>query len=739
MQSSNYGNDDEGFVMEEEEDNIVLVRYDDDPAGLQPILANLATPSDPFARAIVTQAGWNQQITAVFQGDSRLDPLKVVDLWDSSESMPLNTLTNVGLIGESLARLNLSNAKTDGVVCGVLAKATNDLRDAVAAVGNDLGKASELKKIIKSLRYERASGFFLPVWALMDQLNHLDVNAMDMALLSGRFILGGLSATQKAANKKASGLLNLVSSNLNLHLVHTTTRRSGAFGRMNPWLHKTLLRSFDRRRVVQFRPLLMKHVSVKTAVDDLDVYNAIKVKRVRLKILQGLIQTDEASGLTFPRASGLDGGTPILMDGIEISLSQHDYTAKGQAKKKIKFKTGTHAAIHLRRIARVGLKLGEEDDRGNTLSFLYRWPEMNYLADDSPEVQIDTVKIVLYGSGKVNWWEDYYRPDPPKHDNLDVLPYPTRRVYIAEENTWIEYHDIMQLIFAQALYGHFANISGSIQIIQDEFALLVAGAYTKVGIMVVMEARQDIQEPYPRVNRKGEELPTAPSGNIPRKIVRNFPQMQDVLLAKELTPTWNTPGVAKGASIYPERRFRIEDAYTEDDAKLSLPSHDLIFKQNRSDQPGQQGIIGLRLHDMCDINSIGSMTWLEAGKIGLEYFGTESIPDKVSEEVLQIALTPPTITTTTTTTTPSPSSAVPQEARGITETLLSPLNLDWDNLGLHPLDFSQLADELMQERAEKNANDITRQNELPLNAADDDEDAASGFLASSPRNEPTYD
>lgn len=672
MQSPNYGNE----VVEEEEDNIVLVRYDDDPGGgggLQPILASLATPDDPFARAIVTQDGWNRQIAAVFQSDPTLGPLKVVDFWDPEESMPLNTVTNVGLIGETLARLNLSDARSDGVVCGILTKATNDLQYAVEAVENNLGNP-ELKKIIKSLRYERASGFFLPVWTLMDQMKHLDANAMDTALLSGRFLRTGLSVAQRKANKSASSLLNLVSSNLNLHLVHMTTRRSGAFGRMNPWLHKTLLQLFDRRRVVQIRPVLMKHVSA-SVTDDLDVKNVIKVKRVRVKIPQDLVQSTNDIKFTSPKASGPEGNLPVLMDGIEISLSQHDYTVKSQAKKKIKFKTGTHAAIHLRRLFRKGIKLGEEDARGNTLSFLYRWPEMNYLAGDSSAVEIDTVKIVIYGSGKVNWWEDYYRPSPARHDNLDVMPYPVRRVYIADEKTWIEYHDIMQLIFAQALYGHFAKISDSIEIIQNEFSTLVSGALGKIGVMVVMEARENIQEPYLRVSRKGEKLAAETAANT-QKIIREFPQMQDVLLTKELSATWNAPGnrkTTRGASIRINKRFRREDAYSEADTKMSLPPHDLIFKQNGSSQDGHQGIIGLRLHDMCDINSIGAMTWFKAGKVGLEYFDTESIPDKVFEEVLQLAQSPVAP--------PSPSLPIPQEEEEEEQFIETSTGLDSEFIG----------------------------------------------------------
>ena len=133
---------------EEEEDvDVVKVFYDDDPTVLQPILASLATPADPFARSIATQAGWNQQIKAVFQDDDAGDDtMRVVGPVDFEEQLPINTLTNVCLIGEGLVHLNLSDAETDGSVCRVLTKATNDLRQAVMSAQEDFRKITSQQK-----------------------------------------------------------------------------------------------------------------------------------------------------------------------------------------------------------------------------------------------------------------------------------------------------------------------------------------------------------------------------------------------------------------------------------------------------------------------------------------------------------------------------------------------------------------------------------------------------------------
>ncbi len=646
MQSSNYGND-EGVVVEEEEDNIVLVRYDDDPAVLQPILANLATPSDPFARAIVTQVGWNQQITAVFQGDSRLDPLKVVGLWDSEEFMPLNTVTNVGLIGESLARLNLSNAKTDGPVCGVLAEATDALKLAVVETNRRLRKMKRANVVTSpGLRYERASGFFLPVWTFLDQMNHVDADAADILDLSRR--IGGQAATaantfnQQVSDKSALGLLNLVSSHLNLHLVHKIVRRSGAFGRSNQSFHQTLLSLFDRRRVTQNRPGVMKRIST----TENDIQNVIQVERVSVKVTLDLIPAPwrKKHNLNFPESDLSFGSSPVVMNGVLITLSQHDHTK--QKISKTKFKTGTHAVIHFRWATRV-VALGEEAKRGTTLSFVYRWPEVNDLTSGDP-INVKKVKIVLYGSGKVNWWEDYYQPqnvnpndeeeeeeEEPSHSNEGiVLPYPSRRVYITETETWIEYHDIMQLIFAQALYGHFSDIPNSIKVIQPEFATLISGATKPVMAMIVVDARAIVpEEDYPRFNARGTKLRTFQNNG---QVIREFPQMRDVLLMKVLGPHWETMTVQRGKARKPETRTK-KSVVDIKESTVVVPREDLSLKEKESDIHGQTGRIAIKLRDMTDATVVETTSWRGAGQVGLEYLmnGKRNIPEVRMTNVLK--------------------------------------------------------------------------------------------------------
>jgi len=622
MQS--YDDDDDA----EEDVDVVKVFYDDDPAALQPILASLATPADPFARSIATQAGWDQQIKAVFQDvDAGDDTMKVVSPMDfEEEQLPINTLTNVCLIGEGLAHLNLSDAKTDGSVCTILAKATNDLREAVESAQTEFLKTtSDHRKMFKEERQEReekASGFFLPIWTLMDQMKHVDMDAGDVIALSRRYVSAEIQEEQKPIDTHVLSLLNLASSNLGFHLVDRSVRRSAAFGRMNPWLHMELLRLFDRYRVVSRDPVMMKLLHATKTSENNPIKKVIGIKRVRVEVPGNIISFGEEYDINRPVTND---NNVVLMDGIQFTLKQHNNKKLPSTEQP--FKTGTHAAIHFRSIGEVVPNNDEAaDKRGNTLSFLYRWPEIE-------KFNIKTVKIVLYGSGKVDWWTDYYWSTKEK-----VMPYPPRRVYIADTETMIEYHDIMYLIFAQSLYGNFGDLPNSIKLVQSMFATHVSGATSRTFVMAVLESREDLAHPYPRLYGTSKPIPEGKFGRA-GNIIRKFPRMRDVLLKTTLEPTWEIKTekrkrIRKGGARGRERRSRAQTKYAGLPVQI-VPRTDLIFKQTDSSL-GIPNQIRLKLHDKADIESIGKMSWIDAGNVGLQNLNQEdflNVPDQRSQEL----------------------------------------------------------------------------------------------------------
>lgn len=656
----------------EEDVDVVKVFYDDDPAALQPILASLATPEDPFARSIATQVGWNQQIKAVFQDPDSIDDddtMRVVGPVDFKEQMPINTLTNVCLIAEGVGRLNLSDAKTDGSVCDVLTKATNELRLAVESAQTEFLKITKEKtKGVTDKRKEReekASGFFLPIWALMDQMKHVSMDAGDVIGLSRRYVnIKDIEIQEAQTNNEKNvlsllnteiqkvqtesemhglSLLYLTSSNLGFHLVSKHVERSAAFGRMNPWLHTKLLRLFDSYRVMANKPMMMKRIHSKTTAND-SIRDVISIKRVGVKVPINIFNWLDLIDKNKP----ITENDVVALDGIEITLAQHNNTQLKEDAER--FKTGTHAAIHLRASNEtVKLLPGEADSRGNTLSFLYRWPEIESTLDaDDTTLEVDTVKIVLYGSGKVNWWEDYWwegdEKDPTKHS---VMPYPPRRVYIADSKTMIEYHDIMHLIFSETLYGNFGDLPNSIKLVQSMFARYASGATGKSYVMVVLESREIVKPPYPRFDRLSKDKPVK-DGKTKGQILRKFPRMRDVLLKTTLPTVWDNRQQTKGRSKSTqkgdpirggglrnrENRERNKVNYERLDTH-TVPLLDLGFKHAETEKAFIQDYIRLKLRR----DFIGNtLSWISAGEVGLHNLvnNYQNIPDQRRENLLNL-------------------------------------------------------------------------------------------------------
>lgn len=664
----------------EEDSDAVAVRYDDD---LQPTLASLAVPADPFARGLSAHSGWRRQVTAVFSegvhfpGELENDPL------------PLDSPTNAALIGEGLANLHLSDARGDGVACRTLAGAARELTRAVAEAQR---KVAEMRRPLgsterKALLNERASGFFLPVWALMEGTKNVDADAEDVLRLSRSYLaasgLAGpslmdeiMETSIRTGDKNIVGLLNLVSSSLGLHLVHEGTARSAMFGRMNRWLHRTLLRNFDRYRVAFDRPPMMKKTSDRSQYGR-DVFDLMNVERVLVRIpvseggdrLRPLISDAwrRKERLAHPENSA-GGSRDIVMDGVRITIKQHNYSQppEGPApprREGPRFRTGRHAAFHFRWTKRRTEGAWTEDDRGNTLSFVYGWPDMVYARSPPDPVVADRVEIILYGSGKVRWWEDYYRPAAAAAaaDTSAVMPYPSRRVYVAEGDTvtehlyvtrpdttetpvrtWVEYHDIMQLVFAQALYGHFDNLSEAVENVQALFSTFVSGATSKVVVNGVAEAREMLAGtaalPYLRLDTKGDVLTAEKDIAKDRKIIRKFPRMRDVLMSRTIEPVWRVPidrGGARGRAARTERRTLRDNLATR-----TVPSADLSVVRKTAEgsvfeliEP--QPRIATRVRCATDVFAVeGQMSWLEAGLRGVRNM-TGEVGNVVEEELAE--------------------------------------------------------------------------------------------------------
>ena len=701
---------------------MVNVRYDDDDESLDTTLASLAGPSDPFARALSSHAGWERQVTTVFQespgGAVVVRFPEETSVAEEEDRLSPDSPINVALIGEGLARLHLTDARGDGVTCGVLSRAVEGLKTAVQTAQQRVIAQKGLSlTATKALRNERASGFFLPVWTLMDQGLDMDAHALDILGMSrnylwtsgmqlmqslgvkitapreergkpdAQYLMEKLSeATIRDGDQNIVSLLNLVSSNIGLHLVHEGTTNSAMFGRMNPWLHRTLLRNFDRYRVAFTQRIVMMKQPSSRGKHGLDVFELIDVRRVlvRIPVSEGgdptrpLINSawtrpspqGEPATLQHPQSSK-KGTLDVVMDGIEITIKQHNYAGKPErGSKKQRFRTGGHAAFQLRWAQRKVLP-GTEDARGNTLSFVYAWPDMVQIQQQrgaaATPLEVDRVKIVLYGSGQVEWWKDYYRPAglvstaaaaAAAGTKKTVMPYPSRRQYVARGDTvkehlrvkgdrtqqtpvktWIEYHDIMQLVFAQSMYGHLGELSETVNRVQDLFSTFVSGATTQTMIMGVVEAREKLLErhlstniitggeiPFQRLDADTGRVLTSQEQKVVRKVIRKFPQMRDVLMATTVTPVWTRD----------RRRGRVPKHTRAGLPEMSLPSKDLVSvrKTDLGDleeiQPQLQ--IASKIRSVSDVFAIErEMSWVKAGVHGMQNMMAEIASSTVQE------------------------------------------------------------------------------------------------------------
>lgn len=600
-----------------EDDDFVEVEYDDDDGeGIEPLLASLAAPIDPFTRAIATHAGWQRQITPAFvSADEEGKSIMVVQFpWEVKKGVPVASPTQVALIGEGLARLKLSDAAGDGVVCRFFKDAVDELTKAVKSAQERMeampADRKAFDKQLKAMRHERASGLFLPIWRQLDATLNVDAQMDDILRISQsqfqtygeqalkklgnvirvdrtthpelddvQFLMKNLNATTMEANNNMINLFNFVSSNINLHMVYHKAMHSAMFGRANRQLHTNILQAFDRYDVVvegMMQPGMKRR-------EGLDTYNLVSVKKILVEIPitdnnfidRKWIDQDRID-ITYPENSG-GGKQNIFMDGIEITIKQHNYAKKavkreGKPKylrteeKKRKFKTGKHAVIHFRKYGTV-VDEGTEDDRVDTLSFVYRWPDMLYATEEAQPVKVDQVKIILYGSGNVEWWKDYYRPvTPAEDDNTTIFPYPMRRQYVKEGDTidefvsvsgtetkeinvktWIEYHDIHHLVHAQALYGVLADLKSAVEEVQKIFAELLSGAHQEIMMMSVVEAHEVLRSVkrkgeevlFMRVDEKANELTDQQIAGVGKRVIRKLPRMRNVFRSQAMTPVWD--------------------------------------------------------------------------------------------------------------------------------------------------------------------------------------------------------